>query len=83
MTKKHKTYIVKIEEDPETGGVAIAIPENILKKLKWQMSDDIVIIASDKGAKIENLSEYFRSHWKCPIGNKNCKTNCGAYGCHN
>jgi hypothetical protein len=54
-------------------------PENIIE---WLISQGYPQKEIDSFGE-HFYSRYWESDWNCPIGNTDCKENCGNYGCRN
>jgi len=47
---KQTTWIVELEEDPETGDLVMPIPPALLKELGWQIGDTLNWEPGEDGA---------------------------------
>ena len=40
-TVKETTWIITLEEDPETGDLVMPLPDALLKEIGWQIGDEL------------------------------------------
>lgn len=50
MTEQSKTWIVTLEEDPETGDVILPFPDDMLEEAGWREGDVLEWIDNQDGS---------------------------------